>query len=444
MAKKVRLILEITDNGLRFLWVNSPPVWRGSKSHDKGKCDWIPLAKSGSISQTVREYLANLISSSPKSPQLSYPIPTLLLLPFSNGFLREFKIPPLSGYKLAQTVKYLIEEEVPLPSGDRTYDFVKLSDGKVLIGAIRRSALDSIAEELKRAGLKVIKADFALSGLIHLLSLANGEAALYINRNESALDFGVFRGNTPEFFKTLKTSQGNWEQEFYRQIRYYQTEHHDAPIKRIFAESKQVQELAKELVNTGIGEEWIESLEGQIEDIPAHMRWFLNGQKGSLNLLREVDLEYKLKSARKIPLGMTFAGLIIGMLFSWRVYTMANEARLEVNLLETELSQVEQGISKDIKKWEEWMGLHEKSEELGVEMAELLKLVPKGIKADEVELTGSTLFFAGSAMRGTEVQGLMSVLKHSGWTEVALLRFSQQGEGEIQFVLSSSRKGKRG
>ena len=72
-------------------------------------------------------------------------------------------------------------------------------------------------------------------------------------------------------------------------------------------------------------------------------------------------------------------------------------------------------------------------------MTTLLRCISPEIEVERIEFSGLSLYFVGSASRGSEVQELMVKLKQAGWENIALLHFSQQQNEKIRFTLSSER-----
>jgi len=138
-----------------------------------------------------------------------------LSLPEEKSFLDVFKIPILKKEETEETIKFEIENYIPLEIEQVYFDFekIKMKDNQkkyqeILIAAAPKKIVDPYLETLKQAGLRPLALEIECLSTVRALIKKNAklESLLIIDIGEDKTSFIIFSGGSLRFTSTIPIS----------------------------------------------------------------------------------------------------------------------------------------------------------------------------------------------------------------------------------------------
>ena len=138
-----------------------------------------------------------------------------LSLPEGKSFLDVFKIPILEKEEIEETIKFEIENYIPLEIEQVYFDFekIKTKDNQkryqeVLVAATPKKIVDPYLETLKQAGLRPLALEIESLSTVRALIKKNAELdpLLIVNIGEDKTSFIIFFGRSLRFTSTIPIS----------------------------------------------------------------------------------------------------------------------------------------------------------------------------------------------------------------------------------------------
>jgi len=134
-------------------------------------------------------------------------------LPSSKTFTTVIEVPLMSDAELKSTLKYQIDQYIPMSSADAKFDYVSLGPSprdpkqlEVLISSTANQYAEDRLEFIESLGLNVIAAEPEPLAMVRsLLPAGIQDARLIIDMGELSTDIAVTFGDAPRLVRTIPT-----------------------------------------------------------------------------------------------------------------------------------------------------------------------------------------------------------------------------------------------
>lgn len=464
MGKSVAI--EITDRELRALWFSGKAIPGRRSSLSITGFDRIPIPngviQQGQLQDSHRlgEVLKELkLKHSPAGR-----VKTYIGLPWQQGFVRVYQFPWLPEEKRRQAIRYFVEEEVPLPVGDLVYDALVLGEHtgvslEILIGALRKSVLDSYVENLENAGYLVEGADLTVSILSKALAFRRGESVLYLHMENRILHIVFFHENRPEFARTLQCSASpSWlkecSHELERILLSLATQYPEFSLERILWSGEpfayEVAENLLENLNQAvvIEEAFLAlALPASIDLVEIRqyspVAYALAGKMfsgdGGLNVWRK---RQHFRRMRKMAVftALPVAGiLLLGGLYTYFLSNQERDLREELARLQPEGKRFEIRWQQEENLMTVWALLHKPPAPVGISLAQIDKIKVPGLVLQGIEYKQGALYLRGYARQAVAVEQLIQFLSQRDWKNPTLNTYQLREGNIIEFSISAGK-----
>lgn len=475
-----RVAVELTDHELRWLWYSCKGKGKSKLVPARFEITLLPpgLIRQGKVLQP-EEFISILKSYLEKCKVESklHSNPRIRIgLSLHNQFIREYSLPWVKKGNRAGLIRYLAEEEIPIPKDELIYDYFleeqksSFSKLQVILSGIRQSILVPITSNFRAAGFEIEKVSFSQLAWAKVLDFGSGENTLFLREDEGQVQYIFYKGKIPEIIRSFPAAvhyygEDEWNNEIHRMLLYLSSLHEQVELSRILwghgRETEEVGERIGKYLQRVRGE--VPTLQGvdaacfdfvssrgldalrsaEPEKLLTVLGMALEEEKYSLNNFWRVEnLKKKKQQVKWIA-----AGVILLLNLGGYGVLACSEESLEA--LQVEARQLSEAIKTQVllegnlrEQRLAWEKVVRHPSEVGQAMRELIAYNTEKIKLDRIEIQGERLLIQGVATESLEVQKVFQQLEATGWGKVQLAKYqlteSPSVEGmPIQFTLKA-------
>ncbi|KUO78659.1 MAG: competence protein ComA [Desulfosporosinus sp. BRH_c37] len=474
--RKKSVVFELTDGEIRAFWFTVPFIKKQGHVSNAVKFDQIPIP-TGIIEQgNVRNEKALIgILSTYRAQYPGNNHRTYLAIPLKQGFIRVYMLPWLAKKDIKSAISLLVAEETPIAGVDLLYDYLVISKEKdkslqILLGATRRSLLDSYVFIFGQAGFKVIGVDFALFVLGQALGFEPNEDVLYLEGESDCCKMVLFRGAVPDNVRTLLLQQlphpflsednqdhadkrvKEWGNEIRRFLLYYRTQQPDLDLKRLVWNGDiVVDQLASGLLYS----DHVSSVEqAKIKFLPDIWKMALEENKGKgevavgygiritarrrgLNLWRQPYLAQIAQLRYRKMAIIIFALFITGIITWFPLYQRELTLKQEVLRLSHQGSKIEAQNKYQEDLEVAWKRVKMNPKRIGEGLEHIRTLPGAELKFEQVIFKQGTISLRGNSHDPESVQTLIRTLRVLGWEHPVLSEYKLTSSNNVEFFLSA-------
>lgn len=436
------------------------------------------ILPSGVIEQGIVRQpteLTRILELSLKNRGIKGNVSARITIPLSNGFVREYSLPWISKRERKQLIPYLADEEIPIPTEERVYDYwiaeEKLEDKRirVVLSGIRKANLTSFTTCFEAAGLGIESLGFSPLAWAYALNLEPNQHILLIKEHSDFFQFHLYKGRIPEMTRTLRLDpQGSLgieerDVELERVLAYFWTFQEKVDIRRvIISEGKESAKLGQK-VCAYLRQE--KGLAPQLQTMTEVISPYINSEfKGDepekilavLGMAFQSSSDYpnnfwrekvRIKQGQRrrwiatvLLLVLSFTGLVVRDLLVQKVDTLDSE----ISQLEANREVMTRSIDEETKRTQEWLQLVEHPTSVGHELAQVQSLMGNGIQFKRLDYQEGTLIIEGDATQPALVQNLFEKLQLLGWDQPRLGTYHQDENRDstderIEFSLTTKK-----
>ncbi|WP_144678499.1 PilN domain-containing protein [Desulfitobacterium sp. LBE] len=479
-----RVCVELTDHELRWLWYTQKGKDKGSLAPAQFEITPLPkgLIKQGKVLHLdtflsiLKGYLEQykIDFQLPRNPKID------IGLPLQNQFIREYHLPWVKKRNRTGLLRYLAEEEIPIPEEELVYDyFLEEEKGpsrrlRVILSGIRNSVLSPVIFCFRKAGFEINKVCFSQLAWGRVLGFGPEGNTLFLREDEGQIQYIFYKGGIPKIIRSFPATlqyfgEEEWKHEIHRMLLYLSSPHDQAELMRILWSQDRVAEKTGKRIG-----EYIKGVRGKVPvlqgvDEAFYAFWgsqplnalaayapekyltvlglALEDDKSVLNnFWRTENLK---KKKQRITWGI--AGLILLVnIYGLRMLVSTQQTidtlRVEAQRLSEITANQTWEREKEIALKQTWEGIIGNPTAVGQEIRELTAYAPEGIHLERIEIKGRTLLIQGFATESLEVQRMFQQLKELGWGKVQLAKYQTAGDSledsfregmPIQFVLKA-------
>lgn len=477
--------VEVTDRELRWLWYI--PKSKDEESFaSMVKFEVIPLPPEVGRTnlwheEELKAFVAEYLKKRKAELGVRHSIKLRVGLPIQNQFIREYRLPWVPKGERGGLIKYLAEEEIPIPRNELIYDcFIREEKGSqkellAVLSAIRRSAFGPVVTSLRDAGFEIERVTFAQLALVKALNFTHNENTLFLREEEGQVQFVFYRGLIPEITRNFPPAaqyynDEEWDLEIHRMLLYFSSLNEQVELHRLVVgqgkeaekvgqrisdynwrlrEKRPLLQKCEEIHSNLLSPEKLKNLSGsEPERMLAVLGMALEEGKDSLNNFWRVNYQKKRQERTK----QRAVGLVLVLNVLGFALLLSSQQSLE--LISNEVNQLReyQAVLAAAEQEERdlelaWEEVKRNSTTVGDQLRELSAFNSDTIQFDHVEIKGSELVIQGVATESLEVQGVFQQLEAAGWRNVFLANYQLNydlGRSSISFTLKAEVNKNRG
>ena len=460
------LSVEITDQEVHMLWYTK----EFPKDLTSVIFETIPLTP-GIIEQGMVKKpseLSQILENSRRSQGANSKVQAQITISVINGFIREYHLPWVSKRDQHNLIKYLADEEIPIPPEESAYDAwieEKASERlRAVLCGIRKDIITAVVMCFEAAGFDISSIGFSSLAWANALALEAGTNTLYIKKLTDQYQFIFYHGDLPKSTRILFI-EDNKEQliPFYNEdiikiLDYYFSPFQDSgPIQRILLSSEIERAQLEQLVcNYLKGRQEIEpQLQKVTEVISLSYGLKLEDDKylavvgralqtsNSKNDFLRDKAKRKNKSQKQLSAVVLFSFLsLIGLGVSYHLQDRVEEINEEIYELHLNRERLSKAELLEASRMQELLALNEDRSGVGEDIRLLQSLSGKGVEFDRIKYQADQVTIDGKALQATLVQKLLKDLQAIGYTEPHLQNYYGQEDEEkryLKFTISAQR-----
>ncbi|EHL07549.1 putative general secretion pathway protein L [Desulfitobacterium hafniense DP7] len=484
LAGQGRVCVELTDHELRWLWYTQ-------KGKDKealvpAQFEITPLPK-GLIKQgkvLYPETLLSILRGYLEQRRVDFPLPRNpkvgIGLPLQNQFIREYHLPWVKKGHRTGLLRYLAEEEIPIPEEELVYDY-SLEEEKgpsrrlrVVLSGIRNSVLSPVIFCFRKAGFEINKVCFSQLAWGKVMGFGPEENTLLLREDEGQIQYVFYKGGIPEIVRSFPATlqyfdEGEWKHEIHRMLLYLSSPYDQMEFTRIlWSQDREAEKIGKRIgeyikdvreripVLQGVDEAFYAFWGSQPlnalaayapEKYLAVLGLALEDEKlGQNNFWRTENLKKKRQRIKRGVAGVLLLVSIGGLRMLVSTQQTLDTLRVEAQRLSEITANQTWEREKETALKQTWDRIIGNPTAVGQEIRELTAYAPEGIYLERIEIKGRTLLIQGLATESLEVQRMFQQLKAQGWGKVQLAKYQTAGDSledsfregmPIQFVLKA-------
>ncbi len=439
--------IEVLEQELRWLWYLPKGKNRVVPSSLAFKTISLPpgVIEQGQVRQPEKltHLLQEAIESELRNLKNKTPIYLKLGIPGHSLFIHEYLLPWTKKKERKGLLKYLAEEEIPIPPEELLYEYSLVEDIenrklKILLAGIRRTYLYSLVDVFQRAGFVVKEVGVSLLAWKWALGLNDEEGTLICLEENDQVHIILYKRGAPQLIRGF---------EIQRLLFYLEPFEPEGAVRRIITgrgrrakeaglaiqdilsrhqgEEPLLQELSKVLEDQSpkISSDWQDILGehqgeqvltcmGLLGKIPSNIDFWRHQQEGRKNRTR-----------KQIVAGILLFILLGASLTFLQTQQRSNLLQEEYVLLkdlEANQRELQENTMRPIYTWQE---AESKKTIVGQELRALLALRDESIQLKRIEIKGNTLFIEGGTAEALVVPRVFQQLKELAWTNVELVNY---------------------
>lgn len=473
--------VELTDHELRWLWYS----FKGKDRHPlvPVRFDIISLPqglmRQGKVLQ--HEEFRSILKSYLEQRKLEFKLrrnPRIRIgLSLQNQFIREYSLPWVKKGNRAGLLRYLAEEEIPIPKDELIYDyFIEEQKSsplrlKVILSGIRESIFSPIASSFSAVGFEIEQVSFSQLSWGNVLDFASAKNTLFLREDEGQVQYIFYKEKIPEIIRNFPAAvqyygEDEWNNEIHRMLLYLSSLHEDVELlsRILWGHGRETEKVGKRIedylqrvrgkaptlqavdtVSFGfLDYEPLEALHSaEPEQLLTVLGMALEENKNSLNNFWRVENHRKKKQRVKL------VAVILILLMDLGGLGMLASSQESLNALQEEAKQLSEVKNSQVlaegnlrEQRQAWEKVAKHSTTVGQAVGELIVYDTEKIKLERIEIKGQTLLIQGVATESLEVQRVFQQLEASGWGKVQLGKYqltesSLVGGMPIQFTLKA-------
>lgn len=479
-ADQGRVCIELTDHELRWLWYSLKGREKESFAPIHFEITPLPkgLIKQGRVLHP--EALQSILKGYIEKARLDFKLhrkPRISIgLPLQNQFIREYSLPWIKKRSRPGLLRYLAEEEIPIPKEELLYDYFLVEQKgtpqrlKVTLAGIRESVLLPVIFCFEKAGFEIERVSFAQLGWGKVLDFDSEGNTLLLREDEGQIQYIFYKGAIPEIIRNFPTtvqSYGDeeWNDELHRMLLYLSSLHEQVDLGRIFWGKGDMPEK----IGIRIGE-YLQGVRGKVPVLQGveeafQSNWGSESLKAILPNEPEKCLTvlgmaleddryslnnfWRTENLRKKEQRLKWLAAVAMLAISIGGGGMLVSSEQNLDTLRIEVEQLREVKSaQDFEEEQEAVYLHTwevitgETTAVGQALKELTVYATKGIYLERIEIKDRMIAIQGLAAESFEVQKVFQQLKALGWGKVQLARYQIAEESlregmPIQFILKA-------
>lgn len=445
--KDWHVCIEVLEQELRWLWYLP-----------KGKNGVLPsslafhtislppgVIEQGQIRQPEKltHLLKETITLQMPNLKKNTPISLKLALPGNSLFIREYLLPWTKKKERKGLLKYLAEEEIPIPTEELLYEHSLVEDKenhklKVLLAGIRKTYLYSLVEVFQGAGFIVKEVGVSLLAWKRALLLTEEEETIIVLEEGDQVHLVVYKRGAPQLIRGF---------EIQRILFYLEPLARESDVGRILmgtgSRAKEtgmaiqdilsrhqvkkplLQELGKVLedISPTINSAWQNAFgQYQVEQVLTCMG-LLGKTPCGIDFWEHHQAYRKIRTRKQVVAGLLLITMMGTGFTLFQILQRSDILQEEIaTLRELEADQrvLQDNIMRPVYTWQ---NAENKKTIVGQELRALLALRDESIQLKRIEIKGNTLLIEGGTAEAQVVPRMFERLKELAWLNIELTNY---------------------
>lgn len=481
------LCLEVVEQELRCLWYRSKGKNRIVPSSVAFRKISLPpgVVEQGQIRQ--REKLTEILNEQVRMQiplrKTNESVSVNLALAGHGLFIQEYHLPWTKKKERKGMLKYLAEEEIPIPPEDLLYEYSIIEDKenkrlRVLLAGIRKKYLYSLVDILQESGFLVKEVRVSLLAWKNLLGLRDGEITLIVLEENAQIHLIIYKGETPQLIRAF---------ELQRLLFYLETFEGGIDVQQILMGSgektKEIGKAIQDILTRHLGkppilQDLVQALEDSLKVFSQVFSYSLPGSSPWQNILKENPVEevlacmglsgldivgknnyeidfwrhfhaYRRNQLQKqIGAGFLLMTMMATTLLFFYTHQTSHALQNEILLLR-QLEAKEMAQQEDsLRPLYSWQSAENKKTAVGQKLGSLLALKNENLQLVKIEIKGTSLVIEGNTGEALVVPRLFQQLRELEWEDIQLINYEFSGAPQtnsslflpIKFALQAEKR----